>query len=202
MQVSPLRIAKAPCFGPDENLKLVVGAVGDFEGQDALGLHAEAAPGLADDDAVAGVAGVVLDLDGLVDAEAGGAIGDGGDVLAAVVGDAGDAVAVHEQLGGGAGAFFAVEGAGVDDAAVGDAALRGEVFAAAAFELGGGRTAAASDQPGDDACDDEACGDTGGEARMREDAAPFNQALEPVAERRKIVEVMGHGRLSEHRTSS
>jgi hypothetical protein len=46
------------------------------EGEEALGFHAEAAPVFGDDDAVAGVAGVVSDLDGLVDAVAGGAFGE------------------------------------------------------------------------------------------------------------------------------
>ena len=47
-----------------------------LEWEHALGAHAEAAPAFGDDDAVAGVAGVVADLDGLVDAEAGGVFGE------------------------------------------------------------------------------------------------------------------------------
>ena len=102
------------------------------EGKDALGFHAEAAPRFGDDDAVSGVAGVVADLDGLVNAVAGGAFGQQRDVLGAVVGDAGDAVAVEQKVRCGAGAFSAVEGARVDNAAVGDASVESEVLAAAA----------------------------------------------------------------------
>ena len=153
--------------------------VGDddlVEGEDALGFHAEAAPIFGDDDAVSGVAGVVADLDGLVDAVAGSAFGEKGDVLRAVVGDAGDAVAVEQEVGRGTDAFGAVVGAGVDDAAVGDAAVEGEVLTSAAFELDGRGATAADVKPGGTARSGDARGDSGGDARVRRDAGLLEQS--------------------------
>ena len=140
-----------------------------IEGKDALGFHAEAAPLFRDDDAVAGVARVVADLDGLVDAVAGGAFGEEGDVLRAVVGDARDAVAEEQDVGRGADAFVAVVGAGVHNAAVGDAAVEGEVLAAAALKLDGGWTAAADVEPDATARGSDARGDASNEAGMLPD---------------------------------
>ena len=64
-----------------------------------VGVQAEAAPGFGDDDAVAGVVGVVADLDGEIDADVADEFGEQGDVLGALVGDAGDAVGVDEDGG-------------------------------------------------------------------------------------------------------
>ena len=157
-----------------------------MKGQHALGFHAEAAPVFGDDHAVAGVARIVADLDRLVDAVAGGALGEERDILRAVVGNPGDAVAVKQQVGRDAVALFAVVGAGVDDAAVGDAAVEGEVLAAAAFQLDGGRAAAADVKPGGTACGGDARDDAGGNARVRRDAG----LLEQVG---KMGEKRGHG---------
>ena len=57
------------------------------------------------------------------------------DVLGAVVGDAGEAVAVDEDFGRGVHALIAGKRAGVEDETVGDAAVGGEVLAAAALQL-------------------------------------------------------------------
>jgi hypothetical protein len=69
-----------------------------------------------------------------------------------VVGEPGERVAVHEHLGGGGNAVVVVEGAGVEDEAVGDAAVVGELFASTAFDLEGGGAAGADvphEQPGE-----------------------------------------------------
>jgi hypothetical protein len=124
----------------------------------------EAGPAFADEDAVAGVAGVVADLDGFVEAEAADAVAEVGDVLGAVVGDAGEAVAVEEDFGFGGDGFFAVEGAGVDDEAVDDAAAGGEALAAAAFDFFGGRAAGADDQNDKDGGEKDARGDAADQA--------------------------------------
>ena len=63
-------------------------------------LEAQAVPGFGDYDAVAGVARVEADLDGEVDAELADEVGEWGDVLGGLVGDAGDLVAVEEDGGG------------------------------------------------------------------------------------------------------
>ena len=63
-------------------------------------LEAQAVPGFGYYDAVAGVAGVEADLDGEVDADLADEVGEWGDVLGALVGDAGDLVAVEEDGGG------------------------------------------------------------------------------------------------------
>ncbi len=126
----------------------------------------EAGPGFGDNDAVAGVAGVVAELDGLVDAEAKDLLGQVANVLGAVVRDAGKAVAVDEDVGGGGDAIFAGEGAGVEDDAVGDAAGAGEVFTAAALDLVGVGTAQVDDEPDTGHKDDNAHGDAGEKARV------------------------------------
>ena len=124
----------------------------------------EAGPGFRDQDAVAGVAGVVANLDRLVDAVAEDEVGQAGDVLGAVVGDAGEAVAVEEDLGSGGDAVFAVEAAGVDEVTVGEAAGEGEVLAAAALQLFRSGTVGADD-PHDGACeDDDSCGEAANDA--------------------------------------
>ena len=124
----------------------------------------EAAPGFGDEDAVAGVAGVVADLDGLVDAVAEDAVGQERDVLGAVVGDSGETVAVEKNLWSGGDAVFAVEGTGVYEVAVGDAADGGDVFAAATLQLFGGRAAGADDEVGGCASDDDAGSDAAEDA--------------------------------------
>ena len=124
----------------------------------------EAGPGFGDEDAIAGVAGVVADLDGLVDAVAADAVREAGDVLGAVVGDAGEAVAVEEDFGGGGNAVFAVEGAGIDEVAVRDAADGCEAFAAAAFDFFRGGAARADDEPASGSEDEGTCGDAAYEA--------------------------------------
>jgi len=112
----------------------------------------EAGPGLGNEDAVAGVARVVPDLDGLIEAEAADAVGEAGDVLRAVIGDPCEAVVVEEDVRGGGDAVFAVERAGVDEIAVRDASGESDVFAATALEFFRGG-AARADQPPD--CDEE-----------------------------------------------
>jgi hypothetical protein len=101
-------------------------------------VKAQAAPGFSDYDAVAGVAGVEADLDGKVDADLTYVLGEVGDVLGALVGDAGDAIAIEEHGGGGGGGVRRGwdEPLGFGDAAVGDAADVGEVVAAQVFALG------------------------------------------------------------------
>jgi hypothetical protein len=140
----------------NEGLKLVDGV--GWEGGGALA-EPEAGPGLGDQDAVAGVTGVVAELDGLVDAVTEDEFGELGDVLRAVVGDAGKAVAVEEDVGRGGNAVFAVEAARIDEVAVGDAADEGEIFAAAAFELVRRGTAGADVVNGASGKDEDACGD-------------------------------------------
>ena len=108
----------------------------------------EAGPGFADQDAVAGVAGVVAQGDGLVEAESADLVGEHGDILRAVVGDSSEAVAVDEDLRGGIEAFIAREGTGVHDEAVGDAAEAGKVLASSSLQLFGGG-AVRDDEPPD-----------------------------------------------------
>ena len=141
------------CFGRDDTgfwsgerkttATATLSAVDGFVGLG--GFEAEAAPGFGDDDAVAGVVGGVADLDGEVGADVVDEFGEGGDVLGALVGDAGDAVVVDDDVGGGGGFFgcgwggiglcVGLRDEGVHDGAVGDAAGAGEEFAALAFEL-------------------------------------------------------------------
>jgi len=111
---------------------------------------AEAAPGLSDDDAVAGIVGVVADLDGKVDAKVADVLGEGGDVLGALVPYTGDAVLILKDAGrwldgddvrrwrlvASAAAGALVE-CGVDEGGVGDAAAAGEKLAALALDLVG-----------------------------------------------------------------
>jgi hypothetical protein len=107
--------------------------------------EAQAAPGVGDNDAVAGVVGGVADLDGEVGAYATDVFGEGGDVLGALVGDAGDAVVVDDDVGGGDGVRRLRGGVwtagfidhGVHYGAVGDAAGGGEEIAAFALEFFG-----------------------------------------------------------------
>ncbi len=102
----------------------------------------------------------------MVDAEAEDLIGEMADVLGAVVGDAGEAVAVDEDVGCWGDAVVAGEGAGVEDDAVGDAACAGEVFAAAALDLVGVWAAEVEDEPDEADEDYDAYGDAGEEARV------------------------------------
>jgi hypothetical protein len=104
-----------------------VGWVGMVRGE------AEAAPGFGDDDAVGGVVEVVADLDGQVGADVADVVGERGDVLGALVGDASDAVIVDEQTRGVGGV---VKGEGrVGDGSVGDAAHGGEKVTALSLDL-------------------------------------------------------------------
>ncbi len=116
----------------------------------------EARPGFGNKDTVARVAGVVAHLDGLVEAEADDAVGEARDILGAVVGDAGEAVTVDEDLGCGGDTVFAIEGEGVYDDAVADAAFGGDALTAAALYLFWGRGAPADNEPDQDAKDDSA----------------------------------------------
>ena len=63
-------------------------------------LEAQAVPGFGDYEAISRVAGVEADQDGEVDADLADEVGERGDVLGALVGDAGDLVAVEEDGGG------------------------------------------------------------------------------------------------------
>ncbi len=95
--------------------------------------EAQAAPGFGYDDAVGGVVEVVADLDGQVSTDVADVVGEGGDVLSALVGDASDAVVVDEQAGGVGG----VVGGGwrVGDGSIGDAAHGSEKVASVALDL-------------------------------------------------------------------
>jgi hypothetical protein len=126
----------------------------------------EARPALGDDDAVARVAGVVAKLHGLVDAEAEDLVGQRANVLRAVVGDAGEAVAVDEDVGRWRDAVIPGEGAGVEDDAVGDATGEGEMLAAAALDLFWRRSAQIDDEPDQPRDEDNSSGDAGEEARV------------------------------------
>ena len=114
----------------------------------------EAVPGLGDDDGVGGVGAVVADLYGVVEAQVLDEGGEGGDVLGALVGDAGDAVAVDDGVGLGFGGGY------VDEGSVDDAAEGGEAFAAALLALGGGGAALEHD---DDGCNGDCGGSSGGD---------------------------------------
>jgi hypothetical protein len=103
---------------------------------------AEPAPGLSDDDTVAGVFGVVADLDGKVDAEMADVLGEAGYILEALVAYAGDFVLITQDIrwrvfegeARGFGVGAAVE-TGVDQGGVGDTAAGGEELSALTFEL-------------------------------------------------------------------
>ena len=121
--------------------------------------EADAAPGFGYDDAVGGVVKVVADLDGKVGSDITDVFGECGDVLGALVGDAGDAVVVDEQarsVGGVVG-----RGGCVGDGAVGDAAHGGELVAALTLELFRGRFFAGEDIGGcrcrSDSADSNSC---------------------------------------------
>jgi len=122
------------------------------------------------------VARVVADGNGLVEAISADLLGEHGDILRAVVDDAGEAIAVDEDFGGGVEAVFAGEGAGVEDEAVGDAAVDGEVLAAAALKLFG-RGPARDDEPPDSADEqDDAGGDGSGDAGVMPDCVEGRRA--------------------------
>ena len=131
----------------------------------SLGVQAKSAPGVGDDDAVAGVARGVADLDGEVGTDAADVTGEGGDVLGALVGDTGDAVVVDNDGGRGDGLlggfreFVCVIGGlagsvdyGVHDSAVGDAAGESDEVAAFAFEVFGGGALAGKEVNGHADC--------------------------------------------------
>ena len=80
---------------------------------------------------------VVADLDGQVGADVADVVGEGGDVLGALVGDACDAVVVNEQAGGVSGVVGS-EGR-VGDGSVSDTAHGSEKVAAGALDLFGGK---------------------------------------------------------------
>ena len=107
--------------------------------------EAETAPGFGDDDAVGGIVEVVADLNREVGADVADVVGEGGDVLGALVGDAGDAVVVHQKAWGVGG----IVGCGgcVGDGAVGDTAYGGEEVSTRALDLFGGGAGAANDVP-------------------------------------------------------
>lgn len=115
-------------------------------------VEAEAGPGVGDDDAVAWVAGVETDLNGEIDADVADEVGKGVDVLSALIGDAGDDVAVDEDfgqvdgIGGVVGRMVGAEGVG--DAAVGDAAGGGDGVAAELLDLVWGGSAAGEEIDG------------------------------------------------------
>jgi hypothetical protein len=148
----------------------------------------EAGPVVGDKDAVAGVSGVVTDLDGLVEAEAEDEFGERRDVLCAVVGDSCDSIAVEEHLWCGRGAVVAIEGAGVEDDAVGDAANLYDVIAAAAFELEGGGALEIDEEPGEATARYDACDDATGDAGVRADLG-----LNGTGEVGKLLEMRNHG---------
>ncbi len=103
-------------------------------GSDAVvRVDAETAPAFGDDDGVAGVARVEAHLHGEIDADVADVLAQGADVLGALVGDAGGAVAVDEGVGHGTGDVAGPVGLG--DAAVDDAAGGGEQLAAIALDL-------------------------------------------------------------------
>ena len=110
-----------------------------------MGGEAETAPGFRDDDAVGGVMEVVANLDGEVSADVADVVGEGGYVLGTLIGDAGDAVVVHEEAGG-VGGVVGGEGS-VRNSAVGDATLGGEEVAAGALDLFRGGAGATDDIP-------------------------------------------------------
>ena len=60
---------------------------------------AEATPGFGDDNAVSRIMEIVTDLDGQISSDVADVIGEGGNVLGALVGDAGDAVVVDGRRG-------------------------------------------------------------------------------------------------------
>ena len=122
-----------------------------------MGGEAETAPGFRDDDAVGGVMEVVANLDGEVSADVADVVGEGGDVLSALVGNAGDAVVVDEQAGGVGGVVRG--GWRVGDGPVGDAAHSREKVAAIAFDLFGGRFFTGEEIAGDGCCGGCAHGD-------------------------------------------
>ena len=112
------------------------------------GAEAKAVPGLGYDDTVGRVVWGVADLDGQVGADAANVVGECGDILSALVGDASDAVVVDDDVGwrcgcaglegrfGGANCRCAAFGGhGVHDGAVGDAAGASEEVASRAFDL-------------------------------------------------------------------
>ena len=103
---------------------------------------AQATPGFSDHDAVAGVLGVVADLDGEIDAEMADVLRKTGYILEAFVADSGDFVLIAEDVGGrifGAeirlGAAVGTIKAGVDERGIGNATARGEELAALTLYL-------------------------------------------------------------------
>lgn len=152
---------------------------------------AKAGPGLAHDQAVAGVVGVVAHLDGLVQAEAADTVAKHGDILGAVVDDATEAIAEEEDFGLFGEAFVAAEVAGVEQKAVGDAAARGEELAAAAFDLFGRGAMQADVKPKAEADQQErsshGSGDTG---------------IDPMQGMRQLVEVALQGWVPEVSSAS
>ena len=116
--------------------------------------------------------------------------GSGDTSLRAVVRDAADAVTIEQHLGRGCVAFFAVEGARVSQAAVGEAAGGGEPLAAAAFELFVRRAAASYPKPRRDTGDQHAGRSAARDARVPGDAGAVEQGAKSV---RRYVDAVGHG---------
>jgi hypothetical protein len=130
---------------------------------------AKTAPGFGDDDAVAGVLGVVADLDGEIHAEMADVFGEAGYVLQALVAYAGNFVLIAKDIW--RGIFYAeIAGfdfraavgpieAGVDEGGIGDPSLSGEKLTALTFDLFRGRAAVVEDVRGDADGGDHAKGD-------------------------------------------
>ena len=161
----------------------------------------ETGPGLADQDAVAGVAGVIAEGDGLVKAVAADLIWEHGDVLRAVVDDAGEAIAVDEDFRSGVEALFTSEVAGVEDEAVSDAAVGGEVLPPPPLQLFSRRPARDDESPkGDGRNDDNNCA-AGGDAGVDSDGVPdgvgrrFAKGFPEFGVKilRGVVEIRNHG---------
>jgi hypothetical protein len=119
-------------------------------GELAFRVDAEAAPGFGYHDAVAGIVGIVANLDGKIDAEVADVLSEAGDILHALVTNTGDAVLIVEDAGWrldplredlrvficGTAACALVEGV-VDEGGVGDAATFGEELPAQTLDLFG-----------------------------------------------------------------
>jgi len=81
------------------------------------------------------VAWVIADADGLVQPIAADLLGEHGNILRAVVGNSGETVAVDKNFRRRLKAFFAGEGAGIEDVTVGDASVAGEMLAPPPLQL-------------------------------------------------------------------
>jgi hypothetical protein len=98
---------------------------------------ADSTPGFSYDDAVGWIVKIVADLDWQIGTDIADMVGQGGNVLGALIGHAGDPVVVDEQARS-VGGIVGREG-GICDGAVGDAAHRGKLIAALTLNLLRGR---------------------------------------------------------------